>query len=385
MTLAFILICTILLASIISIELGISVTIIEIVMGVILGNALHPIIPDWMNFLASIGAVLLTFLAGAEVDPEILRTKGKESLLIGLLSFIAPFAATFLFCFYMIDWSLNEALIAGIALSTTSLAVVYAVLVESGLTKTELGKLIMASCFITDLGTVLALTLVFSQYSVKSFLFLAGSAAIIVALPWILGKIREKYGEKLVQPDLKIILAALFAIMLLAEIGQGQSVLPAFILGLCLSSIFSGQPELPNKLRTIAFAMLTPFFFLKAGMNVSVTALSSQLVLLGLLFMVKVVTKGIGVYPLARKFIPADSMFTTLLMSTGLTFGTISAMFGLNNGYINNSQFSLLVTVVVASAIIPTFIAQKWFQPEHILCEDEETTGSESSLSEEVG
>jgi len=238
--------------------------------------------------------------------------------------------------------------------------------------------------FYNDLGTVLALTLVFSQYSIKSLLFLAGSVVIIGTLPWLLRKIRERYGEKLVQPDLKIILAALFAVIVLAEIGQGQSVLPAFILGLCLSRTFSQQPELPTKLRTIAFAILTPFFFLKAGMNVSITALSSQLVLLGMLFMVKVVSKCVGVYPLAHKYVPANSMFSTLLMSTGLTFGTISAMFGLNNGYINNSQFSLLVTVVVASAIIPTFIAQKWFQPDILNLQDEKPTEAESLLSKEA-
>jgi Kef-type K+ transport system membrane component KefB len=172
--------------------------------------------------------------------------------------------------------------------------------------------------------------------------------------------------------------------MVLAEIGQGQSVLPAFILGLCLSRTFSSQPALPTKLRTIAFAILTPFFFLKAGMNVSVTALSSQLVLLGVLFLIKVGSKFVGVYPLAHKYVPANSMFTTLLMSTGLTFGTISAMFGLSNGYIDKSQFSLLITVVIASAIIPTFIAQKWFQPDDILCEDAEKAATEPLFSEEV-
>jgi hypothetical protein len=52
-------------------------------------------------------------------------------------------------------------------------------------------------------------------------------------------------------------------------------------------------------------------------------------------------------------------------MSTGLTFGTISSVFGLNAGYIDQVQYSVLVGVVVASAVIPTFIAQKWFMPVH--------------------
>lgn len=70
------------------------------------------------------------------------------------------------------------------------------------------------------------------------------------------------------------------------------------------------------------------------------------------------------VYPLARRYAPRHSAFTTLLMSTGLTFGTISALFGLNAGLIDRTQFSLLVTVVVFSAIVPTAIAERWHAPD---------------------
>jgi Kef-type K+ transport system membrane component KefB len=78
---------------------------------------------------------------------------------------------------------------------------------------------------------------------------------------------------------------------------------------------------------------------------------------------VKQVTKIVGVYPLARRWVPVNAMFTTLLMSTGLTFGTISSLYGLNAGILDQAQFSVLVTVVVASAVIPTIIAQRWFHP----------------------
>jgi Kef-type K+ transport system membrane component KefB len=58
------------------------------------------------------------------------------------------------------------------------------------------------------------------------------------------------------------------------------------------------------------------------------------------------------------------SLYTTLLMATGLTFGTISALFGLTNGFIDQSEYSVLVTVIILSAIVPTLIAERFFRPE---------------------
>src|SRR5437588_4595819 len=131
-------------ASIISIRLGISVALAEIGLGVIGGNFLGINTTPWIDFLASFGSVLLTFLAGAEIDPESLRKQLKPSLAIGGIGFLFPFLGAFAFAFFVTHWSLHAAEIAGIALSTTWVAVVYAVMVETGLNNTELGKLILA-------------------------------------------------------------------------------------------------------------------------------------------------------------------------------------------------------------------------------------------------
>jgi Kef-type K+ transport system membrane component KefB len=128
-------------------------------------------------------------------------------------------------------------------------------------------------------------------------------------------------------------------------------------------------------MRVVAFAFLTPFFFLKGGMSVSVSALWANLGVLGLLFVGKMAPKLVGIYPLARRYTAPHATFTTLLMSTGLTFGTISSLYGLNAHIINQTQFSLLIAVVVLSAIVPTMIAQRFFQPhaEHELESDRAT------------
>ena len=133
------------LASLISIRVGISVALIEIVVGVIvgnihLGNGTHILqTTDWTNFLAMLGSGVLTFLAGAEIDPVSLRANLRASLTIGILSFALPFICVWLFAQFVLGWPLHQAPIAGIDLSTTSVAVVYAGMLELGFNVTDFG------------------------------------------------------------------------------------------------------------------------------------------------------------------------------------------------------------------------------------------------------
>ena len=359
------------LGSVISVEAGISVALIEIFLGVLGGNFLNLSPTAWLSFLSGFGGILLTFLAGAEVDLAVLKEKGKESLLIGGISFLAPFLGTIAYCHWIAGWKLNASVIAGIALSTTSLAVVYTVLVETGLTNTGIGKIIMASCFVTDLGTALALSLTFAEFNPLTLIFAGVSTFVIFLMPKISPAIFKRYGERVIEPEIKYLFFILFLFLYLAKLGSSHAILPAFVAGLVLSKNFGENRLLQRKLRTIAFAMVTPFFFINGGMNISLRLLHHHLGLFFALFGVKQVTKIVGIYPLARRYVPREAAFTTLLMSTGLTMGTIATMFGLSSGIIDRGQFSVLVATVVLRAILPTFIAQKWFYPSHIMNEIE--------------
>jgi Kef-type K+ transport system membrane component KefB len=351
-------------ASVISIRAAVSVAIVEIMAGVIGGNFWGMHTTGWIDFLAGFAGILLTFLAGAEVDPDLFREKFKESMWIGSLSFLAPFTLAILFSFYVAGWSWNASLIAGCALSTTSLAVVYAVLVETGLTDTPIGKLIMAACFVTDLGTALALSLIFAEGNAFTVVFVGVSAALIWLGPKYIPSLFKRFGNRVIEPEVKFLFLLLFFFMYVAKLGKSHAVLPVFVFGLALSRYFRGNRDLQRKIRVIGFAMVTPFFFIKGGMNVNLHDIVANMGILGALFAVKMVAKIAGVYPLARKYAPGEAPYTTLLMSTGLTFGTISSMYGLSAGYINQTQFSLLVTTVILTAVVPTFIAQRWFEPE---------------------
>ena len=363
--LAAILVVAAVAASMISVELGLSVALIELGLGVVAGN-LFNLDPnqEWLKFLAGFASIVLTFLAGAEVDPDDFRERFGTSVSIGLVSFAGPFVVASLVAYELLGWSGKAALIAGTALSTTSLAVVYAVLVESGLNATRIGKLIMSACFVTDIATAVALSAIFIKPNGWFPAFLAASIALIIVLPRVAPWFFGRYGDRVIEPEIKLVFASLLALMVLADAAKGHAVLPAFILGLVMARHYQEHRLEQERLRVVAFAFLTPFFFLRGGLNVSLGAVFANLGLLALLLATKLVPKIGLIWPLARRAVPQHAAFTTLLMSTGLTFGTISALYGLNAGIIDRTQFSLLVTVVVLSAIVPTAIAQHWFSPD---------------------
>jgi Kef-type K+ transport system membrane component KefB len=354
---------TVLFASMISVEIGISVALIELLGGFIVGNAFSIAVPSWLSFVGGFAGIVLTFLAGAEVDVPQFRREWKASTSIGLVSFAAPFVVVGLLCYYGLGWNHRQAEIGGLALSTTSLAVVYAVLVETDLNRELIGKRIMSATFVTDIATVAGLTILFITPTIWIVPFVLASLAAIFGLPRLAPWFFRRYGDRVIEPEIKLVFAVLFLLMWLGDRANSQAALPAFVLGLAMSGHYVRHRTEQERMRVVAFAFLTPFFFLKGGMNVSAHALWVNFGVLLLLFVAKMAPKFAGVYPLARRFTAPHAEFTTLLMSTGLTFGTITSLYGLNAGIIDRTQFSLLIGVVVLSAIVPTAIAQRFFQP----------------------
>ena len=363
---AFVWITLALIASVLSMRLAISVALMEIIVGAIAGNLFHIQPNEWINFLAGLGGVLLTFLAGAEIDPNSLRQHWKAAVAIGFVSFLAPFLGAMAYAYYVAGWSADAAKIAGVALSTTSVAVVYAVMIETGLNRTSLGKLILAACFITDLGTVVALGLLFAHFNLWLLLFVVALALILPLSPGLTRWFFRNVGVHTSEPQIKFIFALVLLLGALAVQANSEAVLPAYLLGLVLAGTMARNWDFMHRIRTMTFTLLTPFYFLKAGAYISLSAIGQAIGLVLILLLVKVVAKVVGCYPLCRllRLPHREAAYTTLLMSTGLTFGTISSLFGLTHGYINQQQYTVLVTVVIGSALVPTLIAQSLFKPE---------------------
>jgi Kef-type K+ transport system membrane component KefB len=366
-----------LVASVLSIWVAISVALTEIIVGAIAGNIIGLPLAPWVNFLAGFGAILLTFLAGAEIDPQVVRKHFRSSITIGIVGFLAPYVGVLCFAHFVADWPWPQAQIAGISLSTTSVAVVYAVMVETGFNKTEIGKIILAACFVNDLGTVLALGLVFAHYDIWLVLFAAVTAIVLWALAVFAPRLLEALGDRVSEPQTKFVALVLLFLGGLASIAGSEAVLPAYLVGMVLAPTFLKDRELPNRMRIVAFTILTPFYFLKAGSLVEAHAVAASLGIIVVYLAIKMATKFAGILPLTRIFAfdPREGMYTTLLMSTGLTFGSISALFGLTNHIIDQRQYTILVTAVIGSAVVPTLIAQRWFLP---ACKPMEGTASPS-------
>jgi glutathione-regulated potassium-efflux system ancillary protein KefC len=344
-------------------------TIAQLIIGALIGAAVLGTGETWIKFLSGTGAIVLTFLAGAELDPDVFRAKWKEAGAIGLVSFAAPFIGCTAAAYYVLHWEPMPSWLAGVALSTTSVAVVYAVMLEFGFNVTEYGKVVLAACFVTDLGTVLALGLIFAPFTYKTLIFLGVSVVAFMVLPWLTARFFQHYGNRPSELETKYLLLLLFGLGALAGWAESEAVLPAYVIGMVLAGTVGKDHILIRRLRTLCFGLLTPFYFIRAGSFVSVPDLVAAPIAFLFFLAVKVATKIIGVYPVTRAFGQPrqEGMYTTLMMSTGLTFGTISSLYGLSHGIIDQAQYSILVATVIGSAVVPTLIANAYYLPRHLL------------------
>jgi Kef-type K+ transport system membrane component KefB len=326
------------------------------------------------RFLAGAGAIVLTFLAGAELDPAIFRTKWKEAVVAGLVGFVGPFLGAAAAAHRVLGWEPMAAWLAGVALSTTSVAVVYAVMLELGFNTTEYGKAMLAACFINDIGTVIALGLIFSPFTIKTLVFVFASIVALIALPVVTPRLFRYYGGRVSELEAKFLLLALFGLGGLALWAESEPVLPAYLIGMALAGTVGKDHAPIRRLRTLTFGFLTPFYFIRAGSFVSIPALIAAPLMLIVLFFAKMVSKLIGVFPAVRYFGHGQNadVYYSLMMSTGLTFGTISALFDLSHRVITEAQYSHLVAAVIGSAVVPTLIANAFFMSRHLLPESME-------------
>lgn len=353
-------------AAFVAIRIKMPAALIEIILGIAAGNLIALRTNAWIDFLAGFGSILLTFLAGAEIDPSVLRQQLVPSTVLGAASFLAPFLAAMAYTYFFAHWSPNASKIAGIAMSTTSVAVVYAVMVESGLAGKEFGQLILAACFFTDLGTVVALGMLFANYNLWLVALTVAIIAAMALLPKALPILIERGGHYVSEPALRVLFAVIFLLAALATYAKSEGVLPAYFLGIACAGMMISYPEVKRRLQTMTMTLLAPFYFIKAGTFVTFGAAVGGVGLIVALFFVKVVAKLVGVFPLARfafRYSHTNANYLTLMMATGLTFGTISSLYGLTHHYIDQAQYTALVTVVILTAIVPTAIAQILFKP----------------------
>jgi len=360
-------------AAVLSYLLRISIALVEILMGIAGGFIIHAWFPiyevsinsAWFTVLASIGALMLTFLAGSELDISVIKKEWKTSGLVGFASYLAPFLGCTAAAYYGFGWSAQASWLTGLVLSTTSVAVVYSTLLELGMNENNYGKSLLTACFVTDFCTVLSLGFIFSPFSLKTILFFILTILVCIFLPFLCRKTFKIFANKPSAFEIKFILFFLVGLGLAAVWAGYEPVLPAFFVGIALSGTVGKDHVLIRHLQAITFGLLTPFYFIRAGFLVSVPVIISAAVPILIFLTLKIFFKGIGVYSTVNlvSSYKKEVVYTTLLMSTGLAFGSIAALFGLTHGIIDQQKYSLLIAVVVASAIIPTLIANAFYLP----------------------
>jgi Kef-type K+ transport system membrane component KefB len=365
------------IAAIIAYHLRISIALVEICVGVAAtAVAAHIGMPEalganleWLRFLASSGAVLLTFLAGAELQPDIIRTKIREVSFVGLSGFFLPFLACAALSYYVLGWNARSSLLSGIVLSTTSMAVIYSVMLETGFNQTAFGKGILGSSFINDFSSVIALGLIFAPFTYKTVIFILASAVVLWILPHLTGELTRLYAFRTAAIRTKWILLVLFSLGALALWAESEAVLPSYLAGMVLAGNAGRDLLWIRRLRTLTVGFLTPFYFLRAGSLVSISALYAAPLTIIILLTCKIASKVFGLFPVISLFRQErnERWYYTLLMSTGLTFGIIAALYGFTHGIITKEQYSYLMAAVIASAVIPTLIAGMAFLPKHLL------------------
>ena len=380
------------LSAIIAYHLRISIALVEISVGVVVAAVAVSlgktdslgIHQEWLRFLASSGAILLTFLAGAELDPDVIRKKLREVTVVGLIGFSAPFLGCTAVAYYLLGWNPQASWLCGVALSTTSMAVVYSVMLETGFNRTEFGKGIPGACFINDLGTVIALGLIFAPFTYKTVIFTVAGTAALALLPYVTAWMTRLYAYRTAAIRTKWAMLVLFGLGALALWSGSEAVLPAYIAGMVLAGGAAKDTFWIRRLRTLTIGLLTPFYFIRAGTLVSLAALVSAPLVFLILFMGKVLSKIFGLYPFIGIFRQErnERWYYTLMMSTGLTFGTISALYGFSHGIVTQNQYSFLVATVIASAVVPTLIAGLTFLPKHLLLQPDKQVMAETQENE---
>jgi Kef-type K+ transport system membrane component KefB len=242
-------------------------------------------------------------------------------------------------------------------------------MLESGFNRTEFGKGILGACFINDLGTVIALGLIFAPFTYRTAIFVGVSTVLVALLPVVTARLTARYGNRTAAIRTKWILLVLCGLAALALWSGSEAVLPAYLAGMALAKTVGRDDFFIRRLRTLTIGFLTPFYFLRAGSLVSLPTLAAAPLVLLVLFMGKSAAKIFGLFPVIGIFRQRrdERWYYTLMMSTGLTFGTISALYGLNHSIVSRQQYSFLVAAVIASAVIPTLIANAVFLPRHLL------------------
>jgi len=352
----------IILAGIGALEVGFSSSIFEILAGTFASNFLKLGDLPWIDFLSNLGLLGLMFFAGLETDPELLRKHFLKSLFIGFSSYFFPLVSVFYFSHYILGYSFEASILIGIALSTTSLALVYPLLKEKGLLNYPAGQILLAGAMVVDISSMLTMSFLFEGINVYNLVFTAVLVLLLFRLPKWGEKLFERYSGNQIEFKTRFIVIVLVALGFLSEQVHINEAVLAFTTGIFFAELFRKDKVIEKKIRALIFGFLAPFFFFKAGYSVKLSVVSLKVIFLALfLGSIAFVTKYVGtVYATANLFKGAVYKLAGLFFNMRLTFGIVASVFGLEAGLIDEETYVALLLIIVSTSLVASVISNRF-------------------------
>jgi Kef-type K+ transport system membrane component KefB len=351
----------IILAGIGALEIGFSSSIFEIVAGVFASNALNLENLGWLEFLSNLGLLGLMFFAGLETDPELMRKYLYKSLFIGFCSYFFPLISIFYVTYYILSYSFEASLLIGIALSTTSLALVYPLLKEKRILRLPTGQILLAGAMVVDISSMLTMSFLFEGINVYNLFFSVALLLLLVKLPKWGERLFDRYAQNTIEFKTRFIIVMLIGLGFLSETVHINEAVLAFTTGIFFAEFMKKDFVTEKKIRALIFGFLAPFFFFKAGYSVKLSVISPKVIFLSLfLGTIAFVTKYIGtVYATANLFRGAVYKLAGLFFNLRLTFGIVASLFGLKAGIIDEETYVSLLLIIVATSLISSIISNR--------------------------
>jgi Kef-type K+ transport system membrane component KefB len=354
----FIAIGLIIFAGLVAIKLNITSAIFEILAGCIAANFFNFNDVEVINVLADFGILALMFFAGLEIDFDVLKKNVKSSLVIGSASFLSPFLAVFFITIYFLSFSFEQALLTGIALSTTSIAIVYPMLLKSKERLDDTGKKILSAAMVVDLLSMIALSLLFSDLTILTIGFILAFIIFSYFVPYLGNKLFAHYKGNAVEFEFKIILFLILGIGIAGEAIGIETVLLAFILGIITSGVIVGHIRLWDKLKGITFGFLAPIFFFKIGTVINLAALYENVTLIVLFVIICFTSKYVGTYITTKKYIPTQATYIATIFNSRLSLGIVAATVGYELEIFHEGIYASIIGSVILSSVIASMLTK---------------------------
>ena len=334
--------------------LGLPAAIVEILAGMALAAAAGGESPESkaLEILAGIGAFLVLFMAGTEVDVSLIRRRFRSALELATVSLVGSALVGVLVARSTgLEGPGTLLVIAG--LSATSAALTYAILASAGLLRSRRGQVALAAAMITDVAGMLLLNVATSEANPLLLLYGAIIVAAILVQPLL-----PRLAERPFESELRLIIMAVIVLGSLSELIGVHGVLTTFILGVVVSETVQSRRVLREKLEGLATGFLTPFFFVASGMSVDPGTLAALAPI--------VVVAGLGAF--AAKFLPAlayarlrgwgrRAPVYAASLSPLLTVTIIAAQVGISSGIITEDVYAILTVSVVATSLAASLVA----------------------------